>query len=214
MTKISRDILILACVLVMAICYAKLPAGLAERKPQVLVEVELMRAEVSNDVSQILRLNASAPGTEVTIPVAKLLWVLRDPNSVKVLAAPQITVWPGETAKLSTSERIKFLIRKDDGSFEQKTTETAIGTTLEATPIIDKDGDILLNLKFEHFSLLPAQEIDPQTSLPIGPPMIGSSLVNNRLKLESGEPMIAGGIEKPGAQIVILVRAKILERLL
>ena len=51
-----------------------------------------------------------------------------------------------------------------------------------------------------------------QTSLPIGEPLIGVSSVNSRLKLKSGEPTIAGGMETPGAQVFIIVRAEILER--
>jgi len=71
----------------------------------------------------------------------------------------------------------------------------------------------MLSFRFEHcFIIDPPKEIDPQTSLPIGPPMTSSSLVNTRLKLKSGEPMIAGGIKIPRAQVFVLVRADLLEQ--
>jgi len=128
------------------------------------------------------------------------------------LAKQKLLVWAGQTGMVSTGEKVKFLVKKE-GRLEEKTTDTPIGTTLQATPVIDEDGDIMLNFKFEHcFIIDPPKEIDPQTSLPIGPPMTSSGLVNTRLKLKSGEPMIAGGMETPGAQVFIIVRAEILER--
>lgn len=213
MNKFSRSvhIAILACLLVMGILYAKTPTSAVASKPKVLIEGIMI--EVSSDALDKLQIARNVePSSKVTVPLATLLYVLADPNAVKTVFSPKLLAYTGQTAKIATGEKLKYLVRKDDGSLEQKTTDRAIETTLEATPVIDKDGDILLNFKFEHFSVAPAKEIDPQTSLPIGEPMFGSRTVNTRLKLKPGEPMIAGGIEKPGGQEFILVRATILEQ--
>ncbi len=206
MKKLSKTvcIVILVCLPAIAILYAK-----ATAEPVVLVEALIV--QVGSEASQTLGMDVFEPGAEVTIPVAELLWLLADANSAKLIASAKLKVPAGETAKVGTGEKVKFLIKKDDGSLEQKTTDTPIGTTLEATPVIDKDGDILLDFKFEHFSAAPAKEIDPQTSLPIGPPIISIQSERSRLKLKSGESMIAGGWTNVAAQRFVLVRATILE---
>jgi len=129
MNKFSKPvcIVILGCLLVITILYAKAPAGSAESKPKVLIEA--ITVQVNSDVWQILRMNAFAPGAKVTIPVAKLLWLLTDSNSAKVLESAKIKVWPGQTGKLSAGEKVKFLVKKES-RLEEKTTDTPIGTTL------------------------------------------------------------------------------------
>lgn len=213
MEKFSRSvcIVILGCLLVIGILYAKAPTASVKSKPKVLVEAMVM--QVSGDALGKLQIGRNrVPSSKVTVPLATLLYVLADPNAVKVIAKQELLVWAGQTGMVSTGEKVKFLVKKE-GRLEEKTTDTPIGTTLQATPVIDEDGDIMLNFKFEHcFIIDPPKEIDPQTSLPIGPPMTSSGLVNTRLKLKSGEPMIAGGMETPGAQVFIIVRAEILER--
>lgn len=211
MDKFSRPvcIVILACLPVIVILYAKAAAGSAEAKPKVLVEA--LEVQISADALVVFHANFREPREQVTMSLPSLLWVLADPNAVKKIASSKILVWAGETGKVQTGEKLKFLV-KEETRAEQETTETHIGTTLEATPFIDKEGDILLNFKFEHFSIIePPKEIDPQTSLPIGAPIIDCSSVNSRLKLKSGEPMIAGSSVKSGAQQFILVRAEILK---
>ena len=213
MKKFSRliYIAILACLPVISLLYAKSSTDSVESKPKILVEA--MIVQVSREALDKLQVGGNVePLSEVTVPLAMLLYLFADPNAIKVTAKPKLLIYASQTGKLYTGQELKYLIKKENGSFEQKTTDEPIGTTLEATPFIDKDGDILLNFKFEHFSIIePPKEIDPQTSLPIGGPIIDCSSVNSRLKLKSGEPMIAGGSVKSGAQQFILVRAEILK---
>ncbi|MCJ7778482.1 MAG: hypothetical protein MUP16_09230, partial [Sedimentisphaerales bacterium] len=158
-----------------------------------------------------LKIDRNAPpSSNITVPLASLLYVLAEPNAVKTISSPKIVVYAGQTGQITDGQKLKYLVKKDDGSFEVKTTDMPVGTTLETTPVIDKDGGILLNFKFEHYTVAPPEETDPQTSLPIGTPTISCSSLNTRLKLKPGEPMIAGEIEKSAAQGFVLVRVEIL----
>lgn len=213
MNKFSRQVCIavLAPLLLIGILYAKALTDSVEPKPRILIET--MIVQVSRDTLDKLQVGRNMePASKVTVPLASLLYVLADPNAAKVIAKPKLMVWAGQTGKVTVGQKLKYLVKRNNGSFEQKTTDMPVGTTLEATPTIGKDGDILLNFKFEHFSVAPSKEIDPQTFLPIGEPLIGIQSVNSRLKLKPDDPVIAGGgIDKSGAQF-ILVRVEILEQ--
>lgn len=224
MNKFSRPvcIVILACLPVIGILYAKSPADSKRAKQKVLVEA--MIVQVSGDTLDKLQIGRYLVGPtvvgpsevappEVTVPLATLLYVLADPNAVNVIAKQKLLVYAGQTGKLTTGQKLKYLVKKDDGSFEQKTTDKPIGTTFEATPFIDKDGDILLAFKFQQFSVAPPKEVDPQTSLPIGEPIIGVMGVDSDLtKFKLGEPMIVGGMITPWNEQFVLVRADVLEQ--
>ncbi len=212
MNKFSKQvcIVVLSCLLAIGILYAKSPVDSKRPKQKVLVEV--MIVQISSDTLDKLQIGRSVePSSKVTVPLAMLLYVLADPNAVKTIAHPKLVVLAGHTGTITNRQKVEYLVKRDDGSFEQKTSEMSIGTTLQAAPVIDKDGDILLDFKFEQFSAPPPKEVDPQTALPIGRPMIGFTSTNSRLELKPGVPMIAGGIEIPAAQRFVLVRADILE---
>lgn len=213
MSRFSKSIyiVILASLLAIGILYAKSPGDSKRSTQKVLVEA--MIVQISANTLDKLQIGRNLePSSKVTVPLASLLYVLADPNAVSVIAKPQIQVFAGRTGKVTAGQKLKYLIKKDDGSFEQKTTNMPVGTTLQAMPIVTKDGDILLDFRFEHFSVAPPKATDPETSLPIGVPVISCHSLNSRLKLKPGEPMIAGGIEKPAAQEFVVVRADILEQ--
>ena len=191
---------------------AEAPTGAAGPKPRVLVEAIIV--QLSTDALAGLQLETNVePSSEITVPLPVLLYVLADPNAVKTIASAKVLVRAGETGKVNVGQKVKYLVKTNDDSFEQRTTDTPIGTILETTPVIDKDGDIILDLKFEHFAVIPPKEIDPQTSLPIGEPMTDATTVNTRIKLRSGEPAIVGGMgmTTSALQQFVLVRADIIE---
>jgi Flp pilus assembly secretin CpaC len=210
MTKFSKRVIVsLAGLLAVSILCAKSACGPEISERQVLVEA--MMLEVSSDALDRLQIGQDViPSSKVTVPLATLLYVLANPNAVKTIVSPKIVVYTGQTGQVTDAQKLKYLAKTDEGSFEERTTVMPVGTTLEARPRIDKEGDILLDFKFEHFAAASPKEIDPQTSLRIGPPIISCSSVNTRLKLKPGQPMIAGGIEKPTGRGFILVRAEIL----
>lgn len=212
MNKFSRPvcIVVLACLPVIGILYAKSPVDSQRPKQKVLVEA--MIVQISGDTLDKLQIGRSVePSSKVTVPLATLLYILADPNAVKTIAHTKLVVLAGHTATSTNQQKVKYLVERNDGSFEQKTSEMSIGTELQAAPVIDKDGDILLDFKFKLSSAASPKEIDPQTALPIGRPMIGITSTNSRLKLKPGVPMIAGGIEKSAALRFVLVRAEILK---
>jgi type II secretory pathway component HofQ len=213
MNKFSKPACITILVCLLAICISSKTSSVNSKISEKKVLIEAIIVEISGDALNKLQISRNvAPSSKITVPFATLLYVLADPNAVKTIASAKIVVYAGQMGQITDGQKLKYLVKKDDGSFEEMTTDMSVGTTLEATPII-KDGDILLNFKFEHYTVAPPQETDPQTSLPIGPPTIkGRSSVNTRLKLAPGEPMIAGGIEKPTGRGFILVRAEILKQ--
>jgi hypothetical protein len=204
-------IVILALALAITILRAKASSGSAASKPQVLVEAMIVQAR--GKFLEDLGCASYVPNQQVTIPLAKLLWLLADPNNAKVLASAKLKTPPGQTGTITTGEKLKYLVKKDDGSFEQKTTEMPIGTMLKVTPIIDTDGNILLAFKFVHCTVVePPREIDSETGLPVGEPVIGLTVTDNaRTLLKPADPMIAAGSSTPDAQRLILIRAEILK---
>ncbi len=221
MTRISRNIVVSAGMLVVVVFLAGISAGQrtktvfggqaesptnsAETKREVLVEAIIV--QVSADALARLRIEPNMePSSEVTVSLPMLLYVLADPNAAKTITSAKVKVWAGETGKVKIGQNIKNLIKTNEGSFEQRITDTPFGTTFEATPAIDKDGDIWLSFKFEHLEAVPPKEVDPQTSLPVGEPTPGDiTTLNTRVKVKSGEPMIVGS----SPQQFVLVRADI-----
>jgi hypothetical protein len=219
MMRISRNIVVLAGVLMVVVFLAirtkvvfseqaESPTISADTKQEVLAEAVMV--QVSAETLERLRIKPNMkPSSKVTISFPVLLYVLADPNSAKTITSAKVKVWAGETGKVKIGQNIKYLIKTDEGSFEQKTTDTFFGTTFEATPAIDKDGDILLNFKFEYLEAVPPKEVDPQTSLPIGEPtQIATTTLNTRVKVKSGEPTIVSS----SPQQFVLVRANIDDR--
>jgi len=217
MGKIPKNIMVLAGVLVVAVFLAGISSsqgmkvvfgGQAESPtgPSKML-VEAIIVQVSADTLERLRIEPNTePLSEVTVSLPMLLYVLADPNAAKTITSAKVKVWAGETGKVKIGQNAKYLIKTDEGSFEQKTTNTFFGTTFEVTPAIDKDGDIWLSFKFEHLEAVPPKEVDPQTFLPIGEPISGDiTTLNTRVKVKSGEPMI---VASSPAQFV-LVRADI-----
>jgi hypothetical protein len=216
MARISRNILVLAGAVAAVFSsgisagQAESPTSSADTKHEVLVEAIIV--QVSADTLARLRIEPNMePSSKVTVSLPVLLYVLADPNVAKTITSARVKVWAGETGKVKIGQNIKYLIKTDEGSFEQRTTDTFFGTTFEATPAIDKDGDILLNFKFEYLEAVPPKEVDPQTSLPIGEPIPTVITVNTRVKVRSGEPVIAGrtAIAPSGPQQFVLVRVDI-----
>ena len=93
------------------------------------------------------------------VTISKGQTILADPNAIKTIASAKIKTSVGETGRIDTGERIKYLIEKDDGSFEQKVANNPNGTTLVATPAIDRQGKIRLDFKFEHTTVTLPKEI-------------------------------------------------------
>lgn len=201
---------VLASLLLIGILYAKASTTSAESTPEVLVEA--MIVQVSTDALAKLQVEVSQPLSEfeVRVPLPVLLYVLAKPNAVKTISSAKIKVPTGQTGMVNTGHKVEYLIETDEGLFEQKTTDMPIGTTLEASPTIVLDGNILLKFRFEHFTIESAEKTDTETSLPIGRPIINSITLDNRVKLKSGETMIVGSMEKTNSIVFILVRAEIL----
>lgn len=219
MMRISRNIVVLAGVLMVAIFLsirtkvvfseqAESPTISADTKQEVLVEAVMV--QVSADTLESLQIKPNMkPSSKVTVSLPVLLYVLADPNAAKTITSARVKVWAGETGKVKIGQNIKYLIKTDEGSFEQRTTDTFFGTTFEATPAIDKDGDILLNFKFEYLEAVPPKEVDPQTSLPLGEPAkSATTTLNTRVKVKSSEPIIVCS----SPQQFVLVRADIDDR--
>lgn len=209
MRRLSRAacVAILVYILLIAVSWSSAQPSPAETGPEVIVEtVEL---EVKTAALQKLGISSPAPGAEVTVSVAKLLWLLADPNNSKLLTSTNIKVQSGKTARVSIGKRLKYLVRTGADSFTEKLTDEAIGTTVEVLPSVDRWGDITIDFKCENFTIEPPKEIDPKTSLPIGPPVTSSTTVNRQLRLRTGETVIAGGTNKGGFQRFVLVRAEI-----
>ncbi len=213
MNKFSKQvcIVILVCLLVTGILYAKSSVDSTGSEQKVLIEA--MIVQISSETIDKFQIGRNIePSSKVTVPLATLLYVFADPNAVNVIAKSKLRVCAGQMGKVTAGQKLKYLVKRDDGSFEQKTTEKVIGTTFEATPVIDKNGDILAGFKFERITAAPQWQIDPKTSLPIGEPVLGSMGVDNELtKLKSGEPMIVGGSTAPNRQVFFLIRAEILQ---
>lgn len=213
MNRFSRQvcIVILAYLVAGGILHARSPAD--SKRPMQKVLIEAMKVQVGNETLEKLQVaNRGVPSSEVTVPLATLIYVLADPNAVKVTTKQKMVVWVGQMGRLTTGKKLKYLVREKDGSLEQKITDKPDGTILKATPVVSKDGDILLKFEFGHFSVAPAKEIDPQTSLPIGEPIISGTAVEiPEVRLKPGEPTIVGGMRKAGWQGFVLVRAEILE---
>jgi len=136
--------------------------------------------------------------------------ILADPNAIKTIASAKIKTSVGETGRIDTGERIKYLIKKDDGPFEQKVTNNPIGTTLLATPAIDRQGKIRLDFKFEHTTVILPKEIDQANSLPIGKPVEDSKTVSSIVKLNSGESIVVGNSVTSHSKSFTLIWAEIL----
>lgn len=201
-------IVILSSVLI-GFSYAKSPADSTESKLKVLVEAKTV--QVSTDVFTKLKLSGKVDcRSEVTVPLPILLYVLADPNATKTLSSAKTKATVGQTSKVNAVQKVEYLVKTNGGTLEKKTTDMCVGPTLEATPIIDKDGDIILNFNFVHYTLASPQKIDHQTSLPIGKPVTVGRTVNGQVKLNSGEVAIVGAIRKAHSEVFILVRAEIL----
>ena len=209
MRRLSRAacIAILVYILLIAVSWSSAQPSPAEAGPEVIVEtVEL---EVKTAALQKLGISSPAPKAEVTVPVAKLLWLLAEANNSKLLDSTKIKVQSGKTGRAGTGKRLKYLVRTGTDSFTEKLGDEAIGTTVEVLPSVDRWGDITIDFKYENFTAEPPKEIDPKTSLPIGPPVTSSTTVNRQLRLRAGETVIAKSVRKGSIQRFVLVRAEI-----
>jgi len=202
---------ILTLVSMISILYAEAPNS---RGSKTRILIEAMTVQVNNNVLSALQLdNNVEPLSNVTVPLPSLLYILADPNSVKIVASTKIETFVGETGEIDTGERIKYLIKKDNGSFEEKTTDKPIGTTLVATPTIDRQGKIQVDFKFEHTTVILPKEIDHETSPPIRKPVEDNKTLNSIVKLTSGEPIIVGTSVTSDSKSFTLVRAEVLKNL-
>ena len=209
MRRLSRPacVAILVYIVLIAVSWSSAQPNPAETGPEVIVEtVEL---EVKTAALQKLGISSPAPGAEVRVSVVKLLWLLADPNNTKLLDSTKIKVQSGKTGRAGTGKRLKYLVRTGADSFTEKLTDEAIGTTVEVLPSVDRWGDITVDFKYGNFTAEPPKEIDPKTSLSIGPPVTSSITVNRQLRLRAGETVIAKSVRKGSIQRFVLVRAEI-----
>ncbi len=209
MNRFSKPvyIAILAYILPIVVLGANAQPIPAKAGPEVLIET--MEVQVNADALQKLRISSPAPKAEVTASVAKLLWLLTDPNNSKLLDSAKIKVQSGKTGIGGTGKKLKYLARTNADSFTEKLTDEAVGTTVEASPSIGRRGDITIDFNYKNFTAEPPKEIDPKTSLPIGQPVTNVLTVKRQLKLKSGETVIAKSIKQGPVQTFVLVRAEL-----
>lgn len=204
-------ITVLVCIMLTGALHAAVDKS-AESVKRVLVEA--IEVQLSGDVSEALGTSFIKPDAEVNMPVAKLLWLFAEPNSVKLIESLELIVLDGQTAKVGTAKQIevKYSVKEDVNCPGWKVVEIPVETSLEATPSIDKDGDIVLNFDFKHFvgEWLP-KDIEPKMCVVRGGAAAGCTVVKTRIELKSGEPIIAGGQMTGAGWLLVLVRAVILE---
>ena len=138
MNRFSKPvcIAILAYILPIVVLGANAQPIPAKAGPEVLIET--MEVQVNADALQKLRISSPAPKAEVTASVAKLLWLLTDPNNSKLLDSAKIKVQSGKTGIGGTGKKLKYLARTNADSFTEKLTDEAVGTTVEASPSIGR----------------------------------------------------------------------------
>ncbi len=182
----------------------------SEQQPKVLVEARML--QISDALWAKLGVgSAPMPPEKVTIPYASLLYVLGEPNAVRIIASAQASARVGQTETVTTGEKMKYLLPTPDGALEPRATEVPIGTTLTIRPLDLREGKVLLGVKFVSLRAQRPQKIDPGSSLPIGPPVISTQTVNNGgLFLTPGEPMIVGGLVTSGLHAYTLIRVEVL----
>lgn len=202
--------LIVASLLPMGIRAAATSGSAGQGEPKILVEARMV--QISDALSQKLGTGGvPAPGKNVTMPLASLLYALGEPNAVRTIAVAKAQARVGETQTITTGAKLKFLLPTPGGSSEPKTTETPVGTTLTIRPLAVRDRDLALHVQFRHARVEQPQKVDPASSLPVGPPLISSqTLINGELHLTPGEPMMAGGLDAPGTHLYTLIRAEVL----
>jgi hypothetical protein len=185
-----------SCVLVtaMGLALGESSKRAEDRRPQILVEARIV--QISGTLWSKLGVpNDPALSTEVTIPLAPLLYALGEPNAVRTVAAAKAQARFGQTEVVSTGEPMKYLLRTPGGALEPGTTETPVGTSLTVLPLALSEGRILLRMEFTHSSAERPREVDPNSSLPIGLPIISRYKHATTAQLLAGQPMIVGGVQ-------------------
>jgi hypothetical protein len=190
---------------------ARTPSGRAgDRQPKILIEARMVQV----NAALWTKLGVSSDqmrSRNVTIPTASLLFVLGDPNVVRITASARAEACVGETEVVQTGERMKFLIQTPTGALEPRTTDTPVGTTLTVQPLTLHKEEVLLRVEFTHSRVVRPQMIHPGSSLPVGAPVLSSQkLINAEVNVRLGEPMIAASVARPGAHTFILIRAEVL----
>jgi hypothetical protein len=194
--------------IVIAVCNAKTPIGFSKPKQKVLVEAIIV--QVSTHALEKLGIDRNIDHTsDVVVPLPVLLYVLADPNAANILARQKLLVSSGEIGKVQTKQKPKILTRGDEKRTADSTANVPIGTTMEAKPIIDSDGNIFLDLKFVHCVIAETNNIEPQQPFGINRPPITREVINTRLKLKPGRLVIAGRSVTTKGQRFVLVSAEV-----
>ena len=202
--------MVLVGLLSMGISAGRSAAGDGDRQSRVLVEARIV--QISDGLWAKLGVgNGPAPATNVTMPLASLLYALGEPNAVRVIASARAEARVGQTGEAHTGEKLKFLVPAPAGQVQTMTTDTPVGTALTIRPLELREHEILLHVRFTHSQAQRSQKVDPASSLPVGPPLINSQqLLNGALHLTPGEPLIAGGLSGSGIHTYALIRAEVL----
>ena len=210
MKKLSKpfSIVLSVCLPLVAFSLANPPHRFTQPKQKVLVEAIIV--QVSTHALEKLGIDRNIDHTaDVVVPLPVLLYVLADPNAANVVARQKLLVRSGETGKVQTKQKPKILTRADEKRTADSTADVPIGTTMEAKPIIDNDGNILLDLKFVHCVIAETNNIEPQQPFGINRPPITREVINTRLKLKPSRPVIAGRSMTIKGQRFVLVSAEI-----
>ncbi len=177
-----------------------------------VLTLKLRMVQISDALSKKLGVGGvPAPGKNVTIPVASLLYALGESNAVRISASAREEARVGQTETITTGEKMKSLLPTPGGALEPRTTETPIGTTLTIRPLALNEGNVVLDVEFASYRLLRSLQVDPASSVPIGPPLVSTQKsANGELSLTPGAPLMVGGWDAPGTPMYTVIRAEIL----
>ena len=116
----------------------------------------------------------------------RLLELTQASADSKVLAAPNVVVFDGESATVRTQKTITYeYIDPDATSTQPEQKELPIGTIIQVAPTLQADGrEILLELDFEHINFLGFEDGLPQTEI---------TRIRSRAVVPDGQTLLLGG---------------------
>ncbi len=183
----------------------------ADRPPmQVLIEAHVLRVDLRDDdqhgvdltvLARLASANISLSSNGMANPGASpafllnvdstdlkaLVEMIKSTTDAKTLAAPKVLVVNGQEARIQIGERLGYLTTTTtQTSTLQDVQFMDLGVVLTVTPVISRDGQILMTVKPE----ISSGSINPAT----GVPDAETTDVETTVLLPNGQGMVIGGL--------------------
>lgn len=174
------------------------------------IKVEVSIIQVNKKLVEKFNLQKPEADQKIKVSVADLIYALADQTSANLMANTQLITYNAQTRKIDIRREVEYMEQQPGGSMVKKNTGKAVGAVMEATPVIDEDGKIIVDLDFQFTTALPAEKVDPNTSIRIGRPYLTPNSIKTRVKVNPGSSSIIGQMNKKEGNEYVLLKAEIL----